>query len=232
KGFKWELLTWWGIIGGAITLFVAISTTLKLADWARLVVQHWKELTHAFWMGVFGWLGIHLPPDWTPVLSFLLFGSLLTIGQALKFNRIIKNQPLFDRFDTQSFQLKSRRTLFCLILIIVNLTAVMLVFLITENLSGETMENVYVGIFLEMFITPPVIIVLFARHRLQAALSVVLMSMFYVIIVMVTQVSRPWNSNDATSSVTGFVLGWSLLPLIVLSVAPVKAVSRRLIFLA
>jgi hypothetical protein len=32
KGFKWELLTWWGIIGGAITLFVAISTTLKLAD--------------------------------------------------------------------------------------------------------------------------------------------------------------------------------------------------------
>src|SRR5262249_22299882 len=32
KGLKWELLTWWGIIGGAIALFVAISTTLKLAD--------------------------------------------------------------------------------------------------------------------------------------------------------------------------------------------------------
>src|SRR5262249_29416803 len=56
KGFKWELLTWWGIIGGAITLFVAISATLKLADWARWVVQHWKEWTHAFWRGhLVGW---------------------------------------------------------------------------------------------------------------------------------------------------------------------------------
>jgi len=31
KGFKWELLTWWGIIGGALTLFTAISAVLKLS---------------------------------------------------------------------------------------------------------------------------------------------------------------------------------------------------------
>src|SRR5262245_15683267 len=29
KGFKWELLTWWGIIGGALTLFIALSAVLK-----------------------------------------------------------------------------------------------------------------------------------------------------------------------------------------------------------
>src|SRR5215831_13094775 len=75
KGFKWELLTWWGIIGGAITLFVAISATLKLADWARVLVQGWKEWTHAFWVWMFGWLGIHLPPKLTPLLTFLLFCS-------------------------------------------------------------------------------------------------------------------------------------------------------------
>src|SRR5262249_21756593 len=39
KGFKWEVLTWWGIIGGAVTLFGAISAVLKLADWARVFVQ-------------------------------------------------------------------------------------------------------------------------------------------------------------------------------------------------
>src|SRR5215469_12832808 len=89
KGFKWELLTWWGIIGGAITLFVAISTTLRLADWARWIVENWKELTHAFWAWAFGWLGIHLPPEWTPTLSFLLFGWLLAIGQAVKFTTTV-----------------------------------------------------------------------------------------------------------------------------------------------
>ena len=71
KGLKWEVLTWWGIIGGAVTLFTALSAVLKLADWARLLVQGWKEWTHAFWLWAFAWLGIHLAPEWTPVLSFV-----------------------------------------------------------------------------------------------------------------------------------------------------------------
>src|SRR5215475_5280756 len=69
KGFKWELLTWVGIVGGALTLFTNLGAVLKLADWARVLVPHWKEWTHAFWVWVFGWLGIHLPLFSTPVLS-------------------------------------------------------------------------------------------------------------------------------------------------------------------
>src|SRR5262245_9216283 len=110
KGFKWELLTWWGIIGGAITLFTAISATLKLADWARVLVQHWKEWTHAFWVWAFGWLGIHLPPAWTPLLTFLSFGSFLAIGQAIKFNSTIAN---VRDAEEKAFQVVSRRTLLC-----------------------------------------------------------------------------------------------------------------------
>jgi hypothetical protein len=33
KGFKYELLTWWGITGGALTLFSRISGSLILAPW-------------------------------------------------------------------------------------------------------------------------------------------------------------------------------------------------------
>jgi len=105
KGFKWELLTWWGIIGGAVTLFGAISTFLKIAPWARLLVDHWKEWTHAIWVWVFDRLGIHLPPEWAPLLSFVLFGSLLTIGQAVKFNTTIKNQANVDTYQGKSFRL-------------------------------------------------------------------------------------------------------------------------------
>src|SRR5262245_23498259 len=89
KGFRYEVLTWVGIVGGALTLFTALSAVLKLADWARLLVQHWKEWTHAFWAWAFGWLEIHVPPEWTPVLSFLLFWALLTIGSAIKFKSTI-----------------------------------------------------------------------------------------------------------------------------------------------
>src|SRR4029077_20637932 len=47
KGFKYELLTWVGIVGGALTLFGNLDTALKLADWAHVLVENWKEWTHA-----------------------------------------------------------------------------------------------------------------------------------------------------------------------------------------
>src|SRR5262249_1975098 len=166
KGFKYELLTWAGIVGGALTLFTNLSSVLKLADWARVLVEHWKEWTHAFWLWTFGWLGIHLPPEWVPVLTFLSFGSLLTIGQVFKFSRTIKNQPIVNRSKERSFQLTSWRTLLCLALI----SALMSVLTVWLPLN-------FVGV-----LGPPVIILLLARHKLHAALSAFLIFIFCSII--------------------------------------------------
>src|SRR5262249_25721984 len=166
KGFKYEVLTWWGIIGGAVTLFVAISAVLKLADWARVFVQHWKEWTHAVWLWAFGWLGIHLPPEWTPVLTFLLFWALLTIGQAFKYKREIKTRPIADRYDNKSFHLRSWGAVFCFVSIAVTILTLMAVFDIFGLLSSPFLFSIV------LVIVPQVIIVvLFARHRLHAASS-------------------------------------------------------------
>jgi hypothetical protein len=112
KGFKYELLTWVGIVGGALTLFTHMSSVLKLADWARLLVQGWKDWTHAFWVWVFGWLGIHLPPYWAPMLSFLLFWSLLTVGQAINSRSTINRERFIDRYQGSSFRFMSYQTVF------------------------------------------------------------------------------------------------------------------------
>jgi len=217
KGFKWELLSWWGIIGGAITLFVAISTTLKLADWAHVLVQHWKEWTHAFWVWAFGWLGIHLTPDWSFVLSFLLFGSLLTIGQAARFMPAAKMQ--LTPYNGWSFRFLSRRILFCLVSILaayLMLSILMVLFADARLLLG--------GLSL---IVPQVIIVLFARHRLHASISVFLLFIFAGTLVIV-----PGSDDPDFKVAVGFWLTASVLPVILLSAAPAKVVSRRLIFLA
>jgi hypothetical protein len=119
KGFKYELLTWVGIVGGALTLFGNLDAMLKLADWARVLVQHWKEWTHAFWVWLFGWLGIHLPPEWTPILSFLLFWALLTIGQVVRAKRTITNTTIVDKYQGKSFlQLISEDTFRCFLLML------------------------------------------------------------------------------------------------------------------
>ena len=43
--FKYQVLTWVGIVGSAITLFANLNGVLNFADWARELVAHWHEWT-------------------------------------------------------------------------------------------------------------------------------------------------------------------------------------------
>jgi hypothetical protein len=78
--FKYQALTWIGIIGTTITLFANLSGVLDLADWARELVAHWHEWTQAFWGWVFSWIKVKVPTEWVPILSFNLFSFLLVVG--------------------------------------------------------------------------------------------------------------------------------------------------------
>ena len=223
KGFKYELLTWVGIVGGALTLFTNLGAVLKLADWARLLVQGWKEWTHTFWVWAFGWLGIHLGPGWTPVLSFLSFGSLLAIGQAIKFN----TQPIADKDQGNSFRLISWRTLLTVIAMFVMYELIDL--WADRYYSGDFDYYSALGV-IAVTISP---IVLCARHRLHAAISVGLILTFFIILAFdpLRELGRPGNPDlDVVGAITLVLI--CIFPLILLSVAPAKAVSRRLIFLA
>jgi hypothetical protein len=189
KGLKWELLTWWGIIGGAITLFVAISAVLKLADWARWLVEHWKEWTHAFWVWAFGWLGIHVPPEWTSVLSFLLFASLLAVGQAIQFRRAVKTSLIVDKYHDKSFHLVSWRSALSIVgmLTIAPLISIGggLILLIWTEADITTITSdvrfIIPGLGLNLLCLLSVIVP-FARHKLHAAVATLLLGIFWTII--------------------------------------------------
>jgi hypothetical protein len=244
KGFKYEVLTWFGIVGGALTLFTNLGAVLKLADWARVLVQHWKEWTHTFWLWAFGWLGIHLPPEWTPVLSFVLFGSLVAIGQVVKFKSMIKHQATKDKYESKSFHLISWRTLLSVLGMFAMFTLVLLISWMSDYWREDW--SLYTG-------TPPITdfdhavegiaftispTVLFARHRLHAAISTGLMLVFFIIISFLPlRELGAMAIQDMSFHMSIFVpvIAFGLiciLPLFLLAVAPAKAVSRRLIFLA
>ena len=216
---KYEVLTWVGIVGGAVTLFGNLDTVLKLADWARVLVEHWKEWTHAFWVWAFGWLGIHLPPEWTPVLSFLLFGSFLTVGQALSF--FMTSQPIVDKDRLRSFYGQRVSVYF--------VWMTLFIIAVSSFAFKGPFENRLM--FLVVFcIGPAVILVLCTKHKLYAALSMFLFTAFFVIITL-NQFPSGFNENSLTVGMTALLLVW-LLPPLLFFVAPAKAVARRLIFLA
>ena len=257
KGFRYELLTWFGIVGGALTLFTNLSSVLKLADWARVLVDHWKEWTHAFWVWVFGWLGIQLPPEWTPVLSFLLFGSLLAIGQAVKFKTTITTKTIEDKYQGRSFDLFSWRMLLCLVvsLFVVGLSSwyygylqLLILDLLRHYLPSSFLGHLDRYCFAAMFSPVIVLIIVLAKVRLHAAVVIFCMVIFWTIIIyhdflrpiaslevyylMLVLSARAGSSVPLRAElIAGNAMIFVLL-LILLSVAPAKAISRRLIFLA
>jgi hypothetical protein len=224
-----------------LTLFTNLGSVLKLADWARVLVQNWKAWTHAFWVWVFGWLGIHLPEQWAPVLSFLSFGSLLAIGQAFKYSRTIKTQPMVDKYKGRSYRLLSWRMFYCFTLMFI---------IETHWVSRIDVIRVWLDRHVPIvpfgydigwwfWLAPPVILVtVFAKqYRLHVAIVTLLVALFGIIISLhqldvlpvIPLVAFVASVNTAMLIATAMI---SVLPLILLSLAPAKAISRRLIFLA
>jgi hypothetical protein len=84
-------------------------------------------------------------------------------------------------------------------------------------------------LFLNAYLVgPQIIIFLFARHKLHAAIALFLLYSFSGIIIG----GESWVSPYPIHANAAWILTTVFLPVFLLSVAPAKAVSRRLIFLA
>src|SRR6185437_1408133 len=84
RTLRLQLLTWGGMVGGAITLFANLRGFFTLADWVRVLVTSWLDWAHAFWSFVLGWIGFSVPRDVVPILSFAAFVTMLVVGTRLR----------------------------------------------------------------------------------------------------------------------------------------------------
>jgi hypothetical protein len=87
KSFKYEVLTWAGIIGGALTLFSNLGALLTFTEWARWLTNHWSLLAQAAWQLILGWLGIQVPRYLSLYLTFSSFITLTSIATIVKARR-------------------------------------------------------------------------------------------------------------------------------------------------
>jgi len=78
--FKYQLLTWVGIVGSAITLFANLNGVLHLADWAKALVSHWHKWAQMLWGWVFSLINIKVPSELVPTISFTIFALMLVVG--------------------------------------------------------------------------------------------------------------------------------------------------------
>jgi hypothetical protein len=71
--FKYNVLTWIGIVGSAITVYAGLSVVLDLADWAQELVANWHD-----WIQIMAFSS--MPKEFAPIISFIVFTIILVVG--------------------------------------------------------------------------------------------------------------------------------------------------------
>lgn len=79
--FRYALLSWMGMFGAAVTLFSNFGAVINMADWARTLVDNWTYYSFTMWCWMFSWLQIQIQSEWSHVLNFAGFATIVTLGQ-------------------------------------------------------------------------------------------------------------------------------------------------------
>jgi hypothetical protein len=78
-----SVISWLGIVGGAITLFGNLQAVVDLADWARWIVLHYRLWIFVFWDWIFYYLQININRELIPYLTLAVSQILISIGAKL-----------------------------------------------------------------------------------------------------------------------------------------------------
>jgi hypothetical protein len=80
KKVRYEALTWFGIVGSAITITDHLDSILKLSVWVRWLQGHFSEVLHRFWSLLGSVINVDISPEAASFLSLISFYASLTIG--------------------------------------------------------------------------------------------------------------------------------------------------------
>jgi TIR domain len=94
RQLRYEVLSWIGVAGGAITLFSNLSSVLNLAFWANWLIARWKDAINAAWDHTLSWIGINLGVSTRVQLTFCLF--LIMSAMSSRLNALIRPKEAYE----------------------------------------------------------------------------------------------------------------------------------------
>jgi hypothetical protein len=218
--FKYQILTWIGIVGSAITLFANLSGFLNLADWARELVAHWHDWTQMFWGWVFYLIGVKVPKHLASIISFLAFTATLVVGVNLSVGSTSVN-------SRDAVQVVKRIGILITGLLLLFLTLFVIVRITVFAYPSVEYETMLVIGWVWVIGFPIVYLICFVKGRLWAVVNSLL---FLFMIACLLNVPLSDISEDEWV-LSGLALGvlvtcW----MAVILFSPLKQLTRRLSF--
>jgi hypothetical protein len=90
KKVRYEALTWFGIVGGALTTAARLSELVRVADWMRAFLANWLAIMHQFWSFLGALVHLSVPKPFSILLSLILFYGSLTGGVIIREGQLRK----------------------------------------------------------------------------------------------------------------------------------------------
>jgi hypothetical protein len=184
KTLRYQVLTWVGIVGGAVTVFANLRGVLDLANWARLLVLNWQKWSLAFWHFSLSWLGITLPKALAPILTFLLFSVVTAVGA----RRLANSDDLRPSTDfVRRIAIWMVIAFFgCLIFVPLAVGLLIRIGQISDDASGQMILHGASGpiVLFTAFMTTLPLVVLHRGQRLAISAFLALVVVFFAVIVL------------------------------------------------
>jgi hypothetical protein len=243
KTVRFQLLTWIGIVGGAVTIFSNLRGLLSLATWARWLVTHWQDLIQAFWATLFGWVGLRMPPLLIPMLSFAVFVAMIIVGVALRTAGADQSEAKQARPENRFRRLRRFLVWSVGYVVFVSVLYLGLVAALRYELIGDSLANALPAFGV---LAPMIALVLASNEKLQSALMIVivfvllgLVVVFPMIDVLIDATRRMNPQEFAVYASSELFLAMTVLAVIpplyaiaIATLAPVRLVNQRLLFLS
>lgn len=224
KSLRARFLTWCGIAGGALTLFTNLGSVLALADWARAIILHWRVWTHAVWFWLLAWIGMSVPREITPALTFVAFTIMLAAGANLSSKEV-----------PSSWHGRSRTRQLAISLAVYFFSAVVGIIWVQAS-RGNAVVGI-LGVVLLIF-TTPMYLLYWSNNRWLCFAIIVLYISFSVIVFFIPTSNFSSEASDDQKKLLehitfgGGVFGLQLLLIVLVTVSPLRPLTKRLTYLA
>lgn len=180
-----QLISWLGILGGAMTIVSNLEGVLTLSKWARVFVSHWSAWMTSAWSGLLALFGANPPSEfvlaWWTLSLFILataLGARLTGGQSGDIRNLYR------------FSLTRQ-----------NIELFVLIFVLVVMLAIPTMSGESYGVGVLVLTAPPYIVALSLSHVISDTESLVKRLRLVVGVILMT-LALNWLSTLVVSGAT------------------------------
>jgi hypothetical protein len=80
KQFKYHVLSWAGVVGGAITMLNNLGGFLELANWARWLLAYWHDIAAYAFRAIAGVFSLRFPDDSVGIFTFVVCMACAATG--------------------------------------------------------------------------------------------------------------------------------------------------------